>query len=301
MKIILFGHGVRGERIARVLVDSGYSVEAFVGVPPEEESSLAAIAREQGIPFLCPDRVNDADSVKALRALNPDLFILTGYNKILKPAVLDIPPLKTINLHAGKLPKYRGTAPINWQLINNETIGAFTILYADEGIDTGAILAEEEYEITDADTAATIVNKSLEVFPKLLLQVLDRIKLNTLNPVEQDVSSGSYYTRRYPEDGAIYWHRMSDREVFNLVRALVPPYPGAFTYYQGKKILILKTSLLNENIHGVPGRIVFKRAPNILVTCMNRAMQIEEIQLPDGQTPLPSKYFKLGAAFSSSS
>ena len=147
--------------------------------------------------------------------------------------MFDLPPLGTINLHGGKLPEYRGAAPINWQIINGETSGGCSIIYVDEGIDTGDIIAQEIYPIEAHDTHASILEKTLEIFPRLLIQVLEQIENGTVKAQKQDPHAGSYYIRRYPSDSEINWDRLTDIQVHNLVRGMFGPYPGGI-FFSGR-------------------------------------------------------------------
>lgn len=278
MKLVYFGKGVRGESCLRALLDRGEKVLAVV-IEPGETFALAEMARANEIPVLQPASPNAEDFVDSIRDLGPDLFVLAGYSKILKKRVIDVPKQGAINLHGGKLPEYRGVAPINWQIINGETTGGCCILYVDEGIDTGAILAQEHYAIFPEDDAGTVLTKTLEIFPKLLLRVLDELKAGTAKPVPQNRNEGCYYTRRRPEDGQIDWNATTAEQVHNLVRALTKPYPGAFTFLNGQKIYLRKTSLIERTIRGVPGRIPLKDSQGMVVLAKDRGLMIEKVSL----------------------
>jgi len=229
--------------------------------------------------------------------LNANLFILCGYNKILRSQILDLPKYKVINCHGGKLPEYRGVAPINWQIINGEEILGFSILYADEGIDTGAILKEHRFTIEINTNANDIVKQSIEWFPHQLESIVSSLEeKGRLESKEQDESAAVHYTRRYPEDSSIDWKHMIDLEVHNLVRALVDPYPNAFGYIDGDKIGIIETKVLDETYKGVPGTVVLKRNGGVIVNCKNRAILILKLRV-DGQECLASDYLKIGKRF----
>ena len=144
MKIVYFSKGIRGATCLAHIIQAGYPVEAVIGVSPEKE--LESLSQQYQFPVIYPEKLNTAETEKVLKGYQPDLFILSGYNKILKSIILGIPPQGTINLHGGKLPEYRGAAPINWQIINGETTGGCSIIYVDEGIDTGDIIAQEHLQ-----------------------------------------------------------------------------------------------------------------------------------------------------------
>ena len=291
MNIVYFSKGLRGSRCLDHILKAGYKVKAVVGVTQEKD--LEDLAGEYNFPILIPEKLNSTATVQELTTYHPDLFILCGYNKILKSLIIDIPPLGTINLHGGKLPDYRGAAPINWQIISGEIAGGCSILYVDEGIDTGDIIAQEIYPITPEDTHASILEKTLKIFPPLLEKVLQQIKSGNVEAIQQDPLEGRYYSRRYPRDSQIKWHNMDDSQVHNLVRAMHGPYPAAFTFRGETKIEIDKTQLLHETITGVPGRIPQIRGNHVIVLAKNRGLIIEEISV-DGCSVNPADFFKIG-------
>lgn len=291
MKIVYFTKGQRGSTCLSRILENNYQVEAVIGVV--HENDIDQLAEKHGFPVLILDMINAEESIALLQEFEADLFILCGYNKIIKQQVIEIPPLGTINLHGGKLPEYRGAAPINWQIINGEDTGGCCIIFVDEGIDTGDIISQELYPIRPDDTHASVLEKTLEIFPRLLLEVLDQIEKGTVQAKKQDPQSGNYYSRRYPQDSKIDWDLMADNQVHNLVRGMHGPYPAAFTYHAGEKVEIDKTRLLNETIHGVPGNISTKKAGNVVVIAKNRGILVEEITVK-GKKIVPGDYFVIG-------
>jgi len=291
MKIVYFSKGSRGFRCLDFMLANNYFVKTIVAV--QEEPELTDLAIEHEIPILIPDRVNTEEFAGKLKGLEPDLFVLSGYNKILRPVIFDIPPLGTINLHGGRLPEYRGAAPINWQIIHGETIGGCAIIYIDEGIDTGDIIRQEYYRILPEDTHASVLEKTLDIFPPLLVEVLEDIQSGNVTVTPQNPLEGCYHTRRYPRDSKIHWRDMTDVQVHNLVRAMHGPYPSAFTYRGETKIEIEKTSLLDESIRGIPGRVPMFKNGGVVVLAKNRGLQVEKIAV-EGQSVIPEEYFELG-------
>lgn len=291
MKIVYFSKGVRGSRCLAHILEAGYEIKAVVGV--NQEDDLDMLSRKYDFPIIFPEKLNTFVTVKVLEAYNPDLFILCGYNKILKQLIIDIPPLGTINLHGGKLPEYRGAAPINWQIINGETTGGCSIIYVDEGIDTGDIIAQEIYSITDEDTHASVLEKTLTIFPPLLEKVLQQIENGSVKAIRQDPLEGHYHKRRYPRDSKIDWQSMDDIQVNNLVRGMHGPYPAAFTFLGDTTIEIDKTKLLQETTGGVPGQVLQKCGKDVIVGAKNRGLLIEEITI-DGKQVDPAIILKIG-------
>jgi methionyl-tRNA formyltransferase len=294
MRILYFGNGERGEVCLRAIVDSGAHVVGVVG-HPGPRTPVTRLGESMGFPVFQPERVNRPSFIEQMRLLNPGLGILAGYNQILRRKILTIPTGGFINLHGGPLPAYRGVAPLNWQIINGETKGGCSIIYVDEGIDTGDIVAEATYPINGNDDAASILRKLVAIFPPLLVKALSEISAGKIERIPQDPEAGCYYTRRYPRDGRIDWRVMKAEQVHNLVRALVDPYPGAFTYRGTTKIRIQKTSMLSREIRGIPGRLPLKDPNGVVAIAADRGLLIRTISVGDSPEFLcPRFYFDIG-------
>jgi len=296
MKIVYFGNNPRGLVCLQKLLEESENIVAIVAHPeqklsPEQGQNVKTVAIEKGLPVIQPKDINSPKSAEWLKSFMPDLFILSGYNQILKSNVLKIPRKGTINLHGGKLPEYRGVAPINWQIINGETVGGAAVLYVEEGIDTGDIIISQEYSIGIEDTAKSVLDITLKIFPEMLLKAVNLIKHGKVKPKKQDLEKGCYYTRRYMRDGRIDWKNMTALEVYNLIRALVEPYPGAFTYNNGEKVIIWKASLLKETIKGISGRVVLRREGGVVVIAKDMGLLIELVQHENGETMKANDYF----------
>jgi len=291
MRIVYFTKGRRGTKCLVDILEAGYSVCCVVAVIREKE--VDEICAKYEIPVLIPENINTPELEKKLKTYQADLFILAGYNKILKLPIIEIPPLGTINLHGGKLPEYRGAAPINWQIINGETTGGCSIIYVDEGIDTGDIIAQEIYPIKADDSHASILEMTLDIFPGLLLDVLQQISSGTVKAEKQNPLDGSYYSRRYPRDSQIDWNGMDDIQVNNLVRGMFGPYPAAFTNRGDVKVEINETELLQETIIGIPGRVPQKRGKNVVVIAKNRGILVQDITV-NGERMDPASFFRIG-------
>jgi len=297
MNIVYFGNGPRGLKCLEEIIKAGKNIVGAVG-HYNCQSEIVEYAESKGIKIFQPEKVNNPNFIKELKELKPDLFILSGYNKILKKEIINVPKLGCINLHGGKLPDYRGTAPINWQIINGEKEGGCCIVYVDEGIDTGDIIKQEYYLIDINETATDIVEKQLKLFPKMLLSAIDDIEKNQVKSISQDPNEGCYYTRRYPGDGLIDWEKMTAFNIYNLVRALSDPYPNAFTFYNDKKVRIRKTKLMERKIKGMPGRIPFKQKEGVVAIAKDYGLLITEIAIEDDKkTYNPKDMFKIGDNF----
>lgn len=294
LRSVFFGKGARALACLRAMAAGPGAPILVVTLPGDQ--SLAALAGELGLPVLAPPRVNDPAFLAELAALAPELFILAGYTQIVRRDFLAIPRRGTINLHGGRLPYYRGGSPINWQIINGETVGGCAIILVDEGVDTGPILAQALYEIGPQDDAGQAAQKTLEIFPPLLLEVLGRIEAGQERPQPQDPLAGTHYCKRYPQDGEIVWHRMTAAQAHNLVRALNGPgLPGAFTFLEGSRLAVHRTRRLPGAYAGPPGRVAHKLPEGSVVMCRDTGLLLREVSLPPDQTRQhPNQVLRLG-------
>ena len=271
MKIVFFGNGVRALACLDRLFEEKMDVCALV---LHEKKDVALDVRFATLGEIYnPKNPNSKEFVKTIQSLEPDLIILSGYNKIVKKDLINIPKLGMINLHGGKLPEYRGTAPINWQIINGEIVGGCCVLYVDEGIDTGNILVQEFFRISEHDIAQDVVNKQLSLFPDMLVRAIKLVE-DGYDGYIQDEYEAHYYTRRYPDDSQIQWSIMSGDDVHNLIRAMHGDYPTAFCYLDDLLIKIWHSSSYREKITGTPGRVIKFIKGKALVTCKTGAVLI---------------------------
>ena len=291
MNIVFCGNNERGYRCLEAISKNLNFDVCLVVTHPKSDKNYSYrrvydLSRTLGYPTISPENVNSKGALDAIRDMSPDVIVLAGYGKIVKGDFLRIPRIMTVNLHGGKLPNYRGSSPINWMIINGETKGATSILAVDEGIDTGGVISYEEFDIFDTDDAKSVLDKTLDIFPKLLEKVLLSINNNNFHIRAQDNSSGRYFPVRTPNDGIILWDSMTSLEVFNLVRALVDPYPNAFSFYKDTKIYITEVELYNdEKVYGVPGKMGLSKGSGVLVMCKDQAVLVKTVRFEGDVKP----------------
>lgn len=287
MRYVFLGNNERGCLCLEAVVKSGRHVVGVVTLPDEKQPgwsrNLAEVARHRNLPVIQPVNINDRQSIEVLRAWQPDVMILAGYNQLLKKEMRSLAACECINLHASPLPFYRGAAPLNWMLIHGETKGGMSILRVDGGIDTGDILTQEFFDISPEDDYATLLQLTLKKYPPLLLKTLEDIEGGRLNPRKQNPEEGSFFTKRYPEDGCIDWIHLSSRDVVNFVRALVTPCPGAFTMIKEHKIIIEKGRECERHYSGTPGRIAAHLKDGVVVICRDRGVLITHCRGDSGE------------------
>ena len=183
---------------------------------------------------LSPDRV-----LAMCHQLKPDYLMCFGYRRMIPADVIATARIGCIGSHFAPLPRYRGFAPLNWVLINGEPSTAVNVFFLVDEVDAGDILAQKKIEITEQDDINTLTEKCVAAMPGVLKDAL--VQLESGNPVgePQDHTLATYTCSRNPDDGLIDWSQ-SSKAICNLVRALTYPWPGAYTYYKGKKLYVWK-------------------------------------------------------------
>ncbi|MBI5576873.1 MAG: formyltransferase [Deltaproteobacteria bacterium] len=242
LRAIAFAYHNVGIIGVRALLSHGFEVPmVFSHADDPEETiwfgSVAEFCRENGIPVHLPERVNDPPWPETIRAAEPDLLFSFYYRSMLGKEILSAPGLCGMNMHGSLLPKYRGRAPVNWVLVNGETETGMTLHVMAEKPDAGDIVAQEPVPISFEDTAFTLYGKMEGAAERLLAGILPRIAGGDIPRRRNEIEKGSYYGGRRPEDGRIDWSRPAV-EIYNLVRAVTRPYPGAFSTLGGEKCYI---------------------------------------------------------------
>ena len=202
-----------------------------------------------------------------------------SFDQIFGKVIRELPPLKTINCHAGKLPFYRGRNILNWVLINDEKEFGITVHYVDKGIDTGDIILQKVYEITDEDSYATLLERAYEGCAVLLYDAIKLVQSNKVKTIRQtDIDKvGMYCGRRSSGDEIIDWNQ-SSREVFNFVRAICKPGPQATSFISGEKILINKVKMEDgvRPYKNTVGQVVGKSRDGFYVKTQDTVVEVVE-------------------------
>ncbi len=246
MKIVFFGTSDVGLPILKTLNEQHEVLHVItspdrpVGRKQEMTSTpIATLATELNLPVSKPQTVkNNPEFLDQLRALNADIFIVVSYGKILPIDLLEIPELKTINVHFSLLPKYRGPAPIQFALLAGEDIIGTTIFILDELVDHGPVLAMEEMPISPDDTFATLAPKLADLSAGLLIRLLPDYAAGEIIPVTQDHSQATTTHLIKKEHGKIDWSK-SATEIYNQWRAFTP-WPGIWTTFENDTLRILE-------------------------------------------------------------
>jgi methionyl-tRNA formyltransferase len=285
LRLVVFGYHTIGYRCLKELLDRGEEVRAVVTHrdDPREQvwfESVVDLAQAAGVPVLSPITPNQPACIEAIAALRPDLILSFYYRRLLCKELLAIPCLGGINLHGSLLPKYRGRAPVNWVLVNGETRTGATLHYMTEDADAGDVIAQRVVDIAFEDTALTLFEKVSQAAVELLRETFPLIKAGVAPRTPQDSSQATYFGGRTPNDGRIDWGRPA-LSLYNLVRAVTTPYPGAFTHFGGKKLYVWSARLPGDGAgeQWPPGTVLGAATGGCLVTTGDSHLLLTRVQL----------------------
>lgn len=253
-----------------------------------DHKSVAIIdfAKKNNIPiFIGNPRKGKAQ--KFIAAQSIDLLLSVNYLFIVESNLINWPSKAAVNLHGSLLPKYRGRTPHVWAIINNESETGVTVHFITAGIDEGDIIDQVVIPIDTKDTGADILNKYIEVYPQLVDKVLKKFKKEKVTGLKQNESKASYFGKRTPEDGIINWNWQKER-IYNWVRAQAHPYPGAFSFLRGEKIVIDQVAFDDFGYHQEqPNGLVLTqnpvrvKTPNGVLQLLNVRQGLEKIEIND--------------------
>ena len=241
-RILFFGYSEVGFACLDLLLSRGDNVVALITHEDNPHEKIwfqtpAVAARARGIPVFTPDNVNTPEWRERLAALQPDLILSVYYRHMIGTKILGMPRLGAFNLHGSLLPKYRGRAPINWAVLHGEPRIGMTLHRMVKAPDAGAIVDQEGVEIGPRDTAEQAFRKVLPCARTVIARQIDALLAGTAKETSQDESQATYFGGRTPEDGRIVWAQTST-QVFNLIRAVTDPYPGAFTEVGAARLMV---------------------------------------------------------------
>lgn len=303
-RAIVFAYHNVGARCLRVLQAHGVDVSLVVTHEDNPTENIwfervADVAHDYGIPVAMPEDPNTPEFIARLQALAPDFLFSFYYRLMLKPAVLEIPKRGGYNMHGSLLPQYRGRVPVNWAVLRGERETGATLHRMVEKPDAGEIVAQQAVPILPDDTAGEVFHKVTLAAEMALDRVLPELLIGTAPHVMPDLAAGSYFGGRKPEDGRIDWTK-SARDIHNLIRAVAPPYPGAFCTLQGHRLTITRSLAPTEPTGPTGHPVLYADETRLFARCADGGIvrilsleldgaPIEPASLPVhlGQNPLP--------------
>ena len=273
MRIILVGQGPFGEKTLNALIQKG---EDIVGVfCPKDKSgeAMKVLAENSSIALCQPGHMRDAAVHRAYLDLKPDLVVLAFVTDILPPNLLDIPSIGTICYHPSLLPRHRGSSGINWAVIQGDTRTGLTILWADKGIDTGAILLQKEVDIAPHDTTGSLYfNRLFPMGIDAIVEAVELIKTGKAHKIQQDDSLATYEPPCNEKHAGIDWSKPA-ADVYNLIRGC-DPQPGAYSTLGGRKVKFYKAELLAAAEEISPGQVIGIGAGEVIMALNGGALKV---------------------------
>lgn len=254
-------------------------------------SPIKEYALEHNLTVLQPEKIKTSETEEQLKKLAPDLIVVVAFGQILSKAILDIPQLGCINVHASLLPKYRGAAPIHWSIINGETKTGITTMYMDVGLDTGDMILKEEVSISAKMNTGELHDTLMNIGAKTLLQTIKQIAEGSVVRNKQNDVEASYAPLLTKELERINW-LLPAQEIYNLVRGL-NPWPVAFSIFKGKKLKIWQTKVIDNVTIGEIGTVLSLTETGFTVQTGKGILEILELQ-PESKRKMTAKDFVCG-------
>lgn len=299
MKIVFMGTPEFALPTLKRLVASGHEIQAVVTQPDRPKgrgrglaaSPVKQFAVEAGIQVLQPEKCRAPEFVNVLRELAPDLTIVVAFGQILSAEVLEVPRHFSMNLHSSVLPSYRGAAPINRAILNGDRETGITTMKMDTGLDTGDILLIRRVPIEADDNAKTLHDKLAEVGAGLVMETLEALAAGNLKSTPQDDAQATLAPKLKKEEGAIDWTKGAGH-IHNLVRGLFP-WPGAYTFYAGRRLMLCRTEVAPGEAGEEPGRVARVSHQGIEVATGRGRLLITALK-PEGKNEMTAASFLAG-------
>lgn len=281
----------------KALVKAGFDVVGVFTQPDRpvgrghklQACPVKQCALENGLEVFQFEKVKTPEGVAQMKALHPDVVVTAAFGQILTQELLDIPAHGTVNVHASLLPGYRGSAPINWCILNGEKEAGVTIMLTDAGIDTGDMLDRVKTDIGELETAGELTVRLSELGAELLIPTLEGYLNGSIKPVKQDESLASYQPMLDKAMGEIDW-TMPARQIACRIRGL-NPWPCAYTDMDGGRLKIYLARPVESNAGAEPGTVIVSGPKEgLIVRCGEGALEILEMQAPNGKRMAAKAY-----------
>ena len=287
MRIVFMGTPDFSVPALTALVEAGHDVIAVVTQPdkPKGRGKLVQMtpvkekALEYGIPVYQPVKARDPEFVSLLKEMKPDAMVVAAFGQLLPKTILDIPPYGCVNIHASLLPKYRGAAPIQFAVINGESVSGITTMMMAPTLDTGDILDQESVALDEKETGGSLHDKLSAIGGRLIIKTLKKLEDGTAVRTVQDEEKMTYFGMLKKSMGDIDWNQDA-ASIERLIRGL-NPWPSAYTFYNGKTLKIWDADVLEEAVptDAVPGQVLQADKHGFTVAAGEGILKINELQL----------------------
>lgn len=300
MRIVFMGTPAFAVPSLQMLIDRKEDITGVVTQPDRQAgrgrilkpSPVKELALKYGLPVYQPEKIRNPEFIEDFKSLSPDIAVVVAYGQIFPLSLLKIPTEGFVNVHSSLLPAYRGSAPINHAIINGEPETGITIMKLNEGMDTGDIILQETTPIESDDNAMTLHNRLSALGSKLLCESLDMLEKKLWSPVPQDHSNATYAPMLKKKDGHICWD-MDALIIGNHVRGMFP-WPGCFTFLNGKRLKIHHAVAIKKTTSTPAGRIISISSRGIEVSTGKGVLLVKDLQL-EGKRKMTAEDFIKGS------
>lgn len=296
MRVLFIGTGEIGAPVLQSLLQSEEHELVGVVTQPDKPAGRAqkiepppikVALGESALPLFQPDRIRNAEAIAEIRALRPEVIVVMAYGQILPRAVLEIPPFACLNLHASLLPRHRGAAPIQAAIVAGDEETGITVMYIDEGLDTGDVLLKRKIAIARDETGGSLHDRLAEIAPAALKEALAELQAGTAPRTPQDASAATYAPKLQRDNGRVDWAEPAAL-IERKIRAF-DPWPGAFTVLRDeagreRKLKIFRARVVDS---------CSANPANLIVPTKAGALRLEEVQL-EGKRRLSATEFLRG-------
>jgi methionyl-tRNA formyltransferase len=286
-RLLFVGAVHEAEPALAALIDSPVEIVEVLTMPltsgsgPSGYVDLEPLAAAYGIPVRRTTNINAVEEVEHIRQLAPDVLVVVGWTRLLGADVLAIPPRGCIGFHASLLPHFRGRAPVNWAILRGEPETGNTMMYLNVGTDTGDIIDQRRVAIEAADTCATVYARVADAGAMMLRDHLPAILDGTAPRRPQERSNGDLLPKRTPAMGITDWDRPA-RAVHDWIRALTAPYPGAFAFWAGHKVMLWASDPPDDTEpRGHPGEVIARDENGVRVGTKDGSLLLTSMSLED--------------------
>ena len=292
MKIVFIGAVEFSKKILEKLIEIDAQV---VGVCTKENSqfnsdfsNLANLCKEHKIPYTYTNDINSIENIKWIKSLNPDIIFCFGWSNLIKKELLNLPPMGVLGYHPTKLPANRGRHPLIWSLVLGLKQSASTFFFLDQDADSGDIISQKDFEISNTDDAQTLYNKVTKIAITQIEEILQKLRNNTYEKIKQNDKLATNWRKRSKQDGKIDF-RMNSEAIYNLIRGLTRPYVGAHIEYKKKDIIVWKAKMVENNKDNIEcGKVLDIYQNTILVKTYDGAIEIVEHEF--NELPIIGEY-----------
>jgi methionyl-tRNA formyltransferase len=287
MRIVFIGTGEIGVPTLRALQESEHDLAGVVTqpdkpvgrhqkvtAPPVKKALLGDLLKASPARALQPAKIKDRQSIKEIRELSPDAIVVMAYGQILPREILGIPKIACLNLHASILPRWRGAAPIQAAIAAGDRETGITVMYMDEGLDTGDVLLRRKIDILPTETGGSLHDRLAEIAPEALLESLQLLADGNAPRIPQDKTLATYAPKLNREAGRINWNEPAET-IERKIRAY-NPWPGAFTEFNNRKLKVFSASIVD--LRGKTGEVV-RKDKELVIGAANGALSLAEVQL----------------------